>query len=77
MVEPVLQPTGITTLEPTDGADPLVTRQGLREEGFLTSVVPASRAAELSGPVLRVSTPAWVTDDGLDALAGALGRRTA
>ena len=71
--EPVDEPTGITTLE---GGDPLGTRAGLLEDGFVTAAVPASRADDLAGPVLRVSTAAWVEPAELDALAGALARRT-
>lgn len=71
--EPVDEPTGITTLQ---GGDPVGTRLGLLEEGFVVSAIPAGRAADLTGPVLRISTAAWVTDDDLDALADALARRT-
>ncbi len=77
VVEPVDEPTGITTLQPTDGADPATTRRALLHDGFLVSAVPTNRAADLAGPVLRVSTPAWVTEQDLEALAGALSRRTA
>lgn len=42
----------------------------------LLSVVH-ERAADLAGPVPRISTPAWVTEDDLDALTGGLTRRTA
>jgi hypothetical protein len=31
--------------------------------------VPVTRSADLSGPVLRVSTHAWVPDETLDRLA--------
>jgi pyridoxal 5-phosphate dependent beta-lyase len=51
---------------------PARVRAGLLEDGFLVSAVPASRADEMTGPVLRVSTAAWVTDDQVDALADAL-----
>jgi pyridoxal 5-phosphate dependent beta-lyase len=77
VVEPLAEPTGITTLLPPAGADPVATRTGLLADGFLVSAVPTSRAEDVSVPVLRVSTPAWVTDDQLDGLAGALARRTA
>ncbi len=77
VVKPVDEPTGITTLQPTDGADPPATRTALLHDGFLVSAVPTNRAADLAGPVLRISTPAWVTEDDLDALTGALSRRTA
>lgn len=71
--EPVDEPTGITTLV---GGDPLGTRAGLLEDGFVTSAVPVSRSDDLDAPVLRVSTAAWVTDDQLQALAAALPART-
>ena len=74
VVEPVDEPSGITTLVPPDGVDPAGVRAALLEDGVVVSAVPASRAAELAGPVLRVSTAAWVDPDGLDALAGHLGR---
>jgi len=77
VVEPVEEPTGITTLLPPDGADVVATRAMLLAEGFVTSAVPATRAADMVGPVLRVSTAAWVTPDDLDRLAAALARRTA
>ncbi len=67
------EPTGITTLV---GGDPLGTRAGLLEDGFVTSAVPVSRSDDLADPVLRVSTAAWVTDAQLDALAAALAVRT-
>jgi pyridoxal 5-phosphate dependent beta-lyase len=56
--EPVAEPTGITTLV---GGDPFATRAGLLEDGFITSAIPISRSDDLDGPVLRVSTAAWVT----------------
>ncbi|MGI8538131.1 MAG: aminotransferase class V-fold PLP-dependent enzyme [Mycobacteriales bacterium] len=71
--EPVAEPTGITTLA---GGDPVATRAGLLKEGFVTSAVPASRSDDLTAPVLRVSTAAWVQDAELEALAGALAART-
>lgn len=77
LVEPVEEPSGITTLQPPEGTDPGAVRRALLDDGLLVSVVPAARAADLRGPVLRVSTPAWVSESDLDALAGALSRRTA
>ena len=71
--EPVDEPTGITTLV---GGDPFGTRAALLEDGYVTSAIPVSRSDDLEAPVLRVSTAAWVTDDELDALAGALSART-
>lgn len=72
VVEPVDEPTGTTTLVPPPGVDPLDVRARLLERGLLVSAVPASRAAELDGPVLRVSTAAWAAPEHLEALARAL-----
>ncbi len=74
VVEPVGEPTGTTTLLPPAGVDVDATRAGLLADGFVTTAVPASRAADLSGPVLRVSTAAWVEPAALDRLADALRR---
>lgn len=71
--EPVSEPTGITTLA---GGDPVAARAALLADGFVTSAVPASRSDDLTVPVLRVSTAAWVQDAQLEALAGALAART-
>ena len=70
------EPTGITTLRPPPGVDPVSVRAGLLEEGFVVSAVPTSRADDMTTPVLRVSTPAWATEDDVHALAAALLRRT-
>lgn len=69
--EPLAEPSGLTTLQ---GGDPVATRAHLLDEGFVTSAIPASRADELTGPVLRVATAAWVTEAELDALATVLAR---
>lgn len=74
IVEPVDEPTGITTLV---GGDPLPVRAGLLARGLLVSAVPTSRAPDLDRPVLRVSTGAWVQDTELDAVAAALRLVTA
>ena len=71
--EPVDEPTGITTLV---GGDPVGTRAGLLEEGFVVSAIPTTRSDDLDAPVLRVSTAAWVEPGHIDALAEALLRRT-
>ena len=76
VIEPHDAPTGITTLRPPVGADPVATRAGLLEDGFVVSAVPTARADDMTTPVLRVSTPAWAGRGDLDALAGALPRRT-
>ena len=68
--EPGDEPTGITTLA---GGDPVATRAALLREGFVTSAVPATRSDDLSGPVLRVSTAAWVDTAQLEAFADTLG----
>lgn len=72
VVEPPDEPSGITTLRAPDGVDPAAVRDALLDRGLVVSAVPASRAAELDRPVLRVSTAAWVRPDDLDALAAAL-----
>jgi hypothetical protein len=51
-------------------------RAALLAEGLLVGAVPQHRAAELDGPVLRVSTAAWVTPGDLERLADALDRCT-
>lgn len=73
VIEPVTEPTGITTLR-HPSADPLAVRARLIEEGFVLSAVPLTRSADLAVPVLRVSTAAWVTPPDLEALADALER---
>ena len=73
VVEPLEEPTGITTLRHAS-ADPEVTREALLAEGLLLSAVPVTRSDDLPGPVLRVSAPAWVTPADLEALAAALER---
>lgn len=76
VVEPVAEPTGITTLRHPH-ADAAATRAALLAEGFLAVVVPPSRAADVERPLLRVSTHAWVTPGDLERLAAALDRGTA
>lgn len=71
VVEPVDEPTAITTLRHA-AADPFVTRAQLVEQGFVVSAVPVSRADDLDQPLLRVSTAAWVTPGDVEALADAL-----
>ncbi len=72
VVEPVDEPSGITTLVPPEGVSVPQTRARLVAEGLVTSAVPATRSADLTGPVLRVSTHAWVPDASLSRLAGLL-----
>lgn len=54
------------------GGDPVAAREALLDRGFLVSAIPAGRSPDLTEPVLRVSTAAWVTEVDLDALAAAL-----
>ena len=75
VVEPLEEPTGITTLA-HDAADPAAVRDALLAERVLVGLVPAHRAAELAGPLLRVSTAAWVTPPDLERVAEALARCT-
>lgn len=70
VVEPVDEPTGITTLV---GGDPVPVRAALLEQGVISSAVPTTRAADLAAPVLRLSTAAWVTADDVERVAAALG----
>lgn len=65
------EPSAITTLT---GGDVVAARTRLLEQGLLVSAVPQSRSDDLDGPVLRVSTAAWVERAHLDALAAALAR---
>ncbi len=57
VVEPVGEPTPITTLTPLDGADPQKVRSWLiAERGIVTTYAEVQRAPfELHAPVLRVS----------------------
>jgi hercynylcysteine S-oxide lyase len=74
VVEPVEEPTAITTLRPPDGVDVPATRARLlAEHGIVTTAVEVERApGELTGPVLRVSPHVDGTLDDLEALAAAL-----
>ena len=74
VVEPVDEPTAITTLEPTDGADPDMVRAWLIAElGMVTTAAGAQRAPlELTAPVLRVSPHVDSTAEDLVTFAAAL-----
>ncbi len=74
VVEPVTEPTAITTLVPPDWLNPGTVRARLIEEHrIVTTVAGAVRAPfELAGPVLRVSPHVDVTSDDLRRFAGAL-----
>lgn len=74
VVEPVDEPTAITTLAPTDGADPHRVRAWLiAERRIVTTACDARRAPrELTVPVLRLSPHVDVTADELGQAASAL-----
>ncbi|WP_258538500.1 ergothioneine biosynthesis PLP-dependent enzyme EgtE [Mycolicibacterium chitae] len=74
VVEPVAEPTAITTLIPPAGVDPVAVRAALiAEHGIVTTVAEVARAPfELTGPVLRLSPHVDVTDEDLDRVAAAL-----
>jgi pyridoxal 5-phosphate dependent beta-lyase len=71
VIEPVHEPTAITTLRHLT-EDPFAVRAALLELGFLVSAVPVLRADDLTQPLLRVSTAAWVTPGDVEGLAAAL-----
>jgi pyridoxal 5-phosphate dependent beta-lyase len=74
VVEPVDEPTAITTLAPAGGADPHAVRAWLiAERGIVTTVADIVRAPfELTGPVLRISPHVDSTADDLQTFAAAL-----
>jgi hercynylcysteine S-oxide lyase len=74
VVEPEDEPTAITTLAPTDGADPVQVRTRLIDEhGIVTTAAGIERAPmELTIPVLRVSPHVDATTEDLEALVAAL-----
>ncbi len=74
VVEPVDEPTAITTLRAPAEVDVRATAVRLRaEHGVLVTAAGRERApAELAGPVLRVSPHLDATEDDLDTLAAAL-----
>lgn len=79
VVEPATEPTSITTLVPTKGADPQRVRSWLiAERGIVTTYAEVQRAPfEMAGPVLRVSPHIDTTPDDLALFAEALGDATA
>jgi pyridoxal 5-phosphate dependent beta-lyase len=79
VVEPVGEPTAITTLVPTDGADPVAVRTWLiAERGIVTTVARVARAPfELTGPALRLSPHVDTTAEDLRQFAAALLEATA
>jgi pyridoxal 5-phosphate dependent beta-lyase len=74
VVEPVDEPTAITTLQATNGADPQRIREWLiAERGIVTTYAEVQRAPfEMAAPVLRVSPHVDTTADDLEIFAEAL-----
>ncbi|MFV8048802.1 ergothioneine biosynthesis PLP-dependent enzyme EgtE [Mycobacterium sp. 48b] len=74
VVEAVDEPTAITTLEPTDGADPTAVRAWLiAERGIVTTACELARAPfEMTKPVLRISPHVDTTAEDLEQFAGVL-----
>jgi len=79
VVEAVDEPTAITTLQATTGADPQSVRAWLiAERGIVTTYAEVQRAPfEMATPVLRVSPHIDTTIDDLDVFAEALVSATA
>lgn len=76
VVEPAGEPSAITTLAPTAGADPEAVRDWLiREHRIVTTAAAVTRApGELTGPVLRLSPHLDTTAEDLADFAAALQR---
>jgi pyridoxal 5-phosphate dependent beta-lyase len=74
VVEPPDEPTAITTLTPTEGADPQKVREWLiAERGIVTTYAEVQRAPfELTTPVLRASPHVDTAAEDLDQFAEAL-----
>jgi pyridoxal 5-phosphate dependent beta-lyase len=74
VVEPVDEPTAITTLTPPAGLDVQAVRDRLiRERGIVSTAAETMRAPfEMTGPVLRVSPHVDVTAADLEMCAAAL-----
>jgi pyridoxal 5-phosphate dependent beta-lyase len=79
VVEAVDEASAITTLTPTNGADPRTIRDWLiAERGVVTTAVVIERAPlELTAPVLRISPHVDTTDGDLTMFAAALTEATA
>jgi hercynylcysteine S-oxide lyase len=79
VVEPLTEPSGITTLAPDAGADPTAVRGWLlTERRIVTTAATVERAPlELTGPVLRISPHIDATTDELTCFAEALAAATA
>jgi pyridoxal 5-phosphate dependent beta-lyase len=74
VVEPINEPTAITTLAPVDGADPQKVRAWLiAERGIVTTYAEVQRAPfEMATPVLRLSPHVDITAEELEQFAEAL-----
>jgi pyridoxal 5-phosphate dependent beta-lyase len=74
VVEPLDEPTAITTLEPRNGADPQKVRAWLiAERGIVTTYAELQRAPfEMAKPVLRASPHVDTTPEDLDQFAETL-----
>ncbi len=74
VVEPLDEPTAITTLEPRNGVDPQKVRAWLiAERGIVTTYAELQRAPfEMATPVLRASPHIDTTAEDLDQFAEAL-----
>jgi pyridoxal 5-phosphate dependent beta-lyase len=74
VVEPVDEPTAITTLMPTRGADPATVRSWLiSERGIVTTACELARAPfEMREPVLRISPHVDTTVEDLEQFAAVL-----
>jgi hercynylcysteine S-oxide lyase len=79
VVEPLDEPTAITTLAPVDGADPEKVRAWLiAERGIVTTYAEVQRAPfEMTSPVLRASPHVDTTAEDLEQFAEALTVATA
>jgi hercynylcysteine S-oxide lyase len=79
VVEPLDEPTAITTLEPVSGADPEKVRAWLiAERGIVTTYAEVQRAPfEMTTPVLRASPHVDSTAEDLEQFAEALATATA
>jgi pyridoxal 5-phosphate dependent beta-lyase len=79
VVEPLEEPTAITTLAPVDGADPQKVRAWLiAERAIVTTYAEVQRAPfEMTAPVLRASPHVDTTAEDLDQFAEALAEATA
>lgn len=79
VVEPVDEPSAITTLTPPDGVDPQAVRAWLIAQRRIvtTHAGPERAPREMTGPALRVSPHVDVSTDDLEALADGLAAATA